>query len=195
MERMMSASDMPWAANQPDNAGNQEHCVVVFSSEYQLNDATCDLLRRFVCQALGENVALGRPAWMSTNRGAPPSHGTDGLLVEAVRTSALFETKEQLWTVDLGMQHQVIGFLYAAPMAENKVHKRNTKVYVSSEPLPNDSDVLCRHLTVRLLLEWMARYYACDFPVQGRYLHVTRKAGLRVVMSELMVFGHPIYES
>ena len=190
--RMMTADDMAWAGGQPDNYRGAEHCVLVWSSDHVLNDASCDLQFPFVCQALGVNVALGRPARLSSNMGTDPARGTDGRLDEPVRSRT--SNHRQSWTVDLGGPHQIAGFLYVPPQNFG-FGKGGTTVMVSSDPLRFDSDVAvpCRVFTEPFLRSWMARYYACDFPVQGRYLHVVRRVGVPVVLSELMVFGHPVY--
>ncbi|XP_043215349.1 uncharacterized protein LOC122378396 [Amphibalanus amphitrite] len=152
------ATDIRWSSNQPDNFQDNENCVESWEIGSAWNDVECGAQRRFVCQSLGRNVSLGRPAWLTSRNGNDPALGTDGLLLEPVRSRAL--QRRQSWTVDLGREHQVVGFLYVPPPG-GADSLGGTMVRVGSDALRTGPAVsaLCRQLSEPPLPVPMGRYY------------------------------------
>ena len=123
-----------------------------------------------------------------------PEAGLEAAAVLTLSAHQAASTAVQRWTVDLAGRHQVTGVLYVTPR-DIADAKQDTVILVGSDALSLDASaaVPCRHLTEPFLLTWRARYYACQLPAEGRFVHVVRAAGQPVILSELMVFAHRLH--
>ncbi|KAF0310747.1 C-type lectin domain family 3 member A [Amphibalanus amphitrite] len=185
-------TDLAWDAGEP-NGGGGENCTVITQAGL-LHDAPCTTAQySALCQYVGENLAVGRHAWMNTpSTPQSPANGADGDVETFVDNKHDLAVRPLTWTVDLGAPVQVTSVLYASRADCCPMRNRFLEIRVGSHPTLFDeqNSVRCVSLHKHFMLQAYARMFRCETPVTGRYVRVARHRRRVFQFGELAVFGN-----